>query len=179
MRLIKTSRQAQRGEATHRRILEAAAAVFARHGPTAPIDAVCRTAGCSKGAFYHHFRDRAQLNAALAWHFAARLTQGDLAPAAGLLLGHLWGEGYRRPQVRRPLVAAMRALAISIEWGTSLPQDAEGGQGPGARLGRLLVLGRLAQWQLWAPAPAGDEGHQEALFGGPEEREKVGLASSR
>ncbi len=70
MRLVRPSRQAVRRENTRRRIVEAAAAVFARHGPPAPIDANCQKARCSKGAFYYHFRDRPRLEAALATRLA-------------------------------------------------------------------------------------------------------------
>jgi AcrR family transcriptional regulator len=49
-------RTQQRGEETHARILEAAAACFGQHGYDAVgVAEICRQANVTKGAFYHHF----------------------------------------------------------------------------------------------------------------------------
>jgi AcrR family transcriptional regulator len=54
--------QAERSGATRRAILDAARDLFASHGWTATtIDEVTRAAGVTKGALYHHFRDKTDL----------------------------------------------------------------------------------------------------------------------
>jgi AcrR family transcriptional regulator len=54
--------QVERTAATRRRILDAARALFAERGFAATsIDEVVRTAGVTKGALYHHFRDKTDL----------------------------------------------------------------------------------------------------------------------
>lgn len=54
--------QAERSTATRRRILDAARELFATRGwaPTS-VDEVVRAAGVTKGALYHHFRDKTDL----------------------------------------------------------------------------------------------------------------------
>ena len=52
----------QRGEETHARILEAGARAFAEEGyDGAGVAEICRRAGVSKGAFYHHFSSKQDL----------------------------------------------------------------------------------------------------------------------
>jgi AcrR family transcriptional regulator len=51
-----------RAEETRARILEAAAECFGQHGyDAASVSMVCRRAGVSKGAFYHHFSSKHEL----------------------------------------------------------------------------------------------------------------------
>jgi AcrR family transcriptional regulator len=52
----------RRGEQTHARILQAAEDCFAQHGyDAASVAEICRSAGVSKGAFYHHFPSKQAL----------------------------------------------------------------------------------------------------------------------
>ncbi len=54
--------QTERSTATRRRILDASRELFATRGWAAtPIDEVARRAGVTKGALYHHFRDKTDL----------------------------------------------------------------------------------------------------------------------
>jgi AcrR family transcriptional regulator len=54
--------QTERSTATRRKILDASRELFATRGWTAtPIDEVVRRAGVTKGALYHHFRDKTDL----------------------------------------------------------------------------------------------------------------------
>jgi AcrR family transcriptional regulator len=54
--------QLERSTATRARILEAARALFAERGWAATsVEGVVRTAGVTKGALYHHFRDKTDL----------------------------------------------------------------------------------------------------------------------
>ncbi len=49
----------QRSEETHKKIFEAASALFTEKGyDRTSVDMICRTAGISKGAFYHHFSEK-------------------------------------------------------------------------------------------------------------------------
>jgi AcrR family transcriptional regulator len=62
--------QAQRRAATRAAILTAARALFAEHGYHAcSIDTILARAESSKGAFYHHFRDKAAVLEALLAEF--------------------------------------------------------------------------------------------------------------
>jgi len=55
-------RQAERADATRRRLLGTARALFAERGYDAtPIEEILARTGLSKGAFYHHFADKREL----------------------------------------------------------------------------------------------------------------------
>ena len=56
----------QRGQVTRARLLDAAWSAFAAHGfDAASVDEICRRAGVSKGAFYHHFDSKQSIFLAL------------------------------------------------------------------------------------------------------------------
>ena len=62
----------RRGEETRLRILDAAEECFARHGYDATgVAEICRGAGVSKGAFYHHFSSKQALFLELLEHWLA------------------------------------------------------------------------------------------------------------
>ena len=70
-----------RAEETHTSLLEAAAECFAQHGyDAASVAEICRCAGVSKGAFYHHFSSKQALFLELLDAWLAKLdTQLDAA----------------------------------------------------------------------------------------------------
>lgn len=56
----------QRSEETHSRIMESAIKLFSSRGYNASsVDEICKDAGISKGAFYHHFESKQMLFLAL------------------------------------------------------------------------------------------------------------------
>jgi AcrR family transcriptional regulator len=64
-----TRRRRETKQETREALIAAALAEFAEHGLDAPsLDAICARAGYTRGAFYVHFRDRADLLAAVVEH---------------------------------------------------------------------------------------------------------------
>jgi AcrR family transcriptional regulator len=56
----------QRSEETQRQIIRSAIKLFSAHGyAAASVDMICKDAGISKGAFYHHFESKQALFLAL------------------------------------------------------------------------------------------------------------------
>ena len=54
--------RAQQGVATKKKIMDSARRLFAERGyAETPLEEIVRAAGVTKGAFYHHFRDKAGL----------------------------------------------------------------------------------------------------------------------
>lgn len=77
-------RQAERREATRRRLVDAAWQVFAAEGyEAAAIDRVLAVAGVSKGALYHHFASKEALFAAV-FEEAARSAIAEADRRAGV-----------------------------------------------------------------------------------------------
>ena len=65
----RTRRRAESKQETREALIAAALAEFAEHGLDAPsLDAICARAGYTRGAFYVHFRDRADLLVAVVEH---------------------------------------------------------------------------------------------------------------
>ena len=64
-----TRRRSEAKQETREALIAAALAEFAEHGLDAPsLDAICARAGYTRGAFYVHFRDRADLLVAVVEH---------------------------------------------------------------------------------------------------------------
>ena len=65
----RSRRRADAKQETREALIRAALAEFAQHGLDAPsLDAICARAGYTRGAFYVHFRDRADLLVAVVEH---------------------------------------------------------------------------------------------------------------
>lgn len=65
----RTRRRSEAKQETREALIAAALAEFAEHGLDAPsLDAICARAGYTRGAFYVHFRDRADLLVAVVEH---------------------------------------------------------------------------------------------------------------
>jgi AcrR family transcriptional regulator len=76
--------QAERSEATRRRILDAGRDLFSERGWAATtIDEIVRAAGVTKGALYHHFRDKTDVLRAVYEEQEQRSIDGLLAIGAG------------------------------------------------------------------------------------------------
>jgi AcrR family transcriptional regulator len=75
-------RQAERSDTTRRAIVEAAHGLFAEQGyEHTRIEQIAEKAGMSKGALYHHYRDKAEVLAAVYEDLCGRMTARLLAAA--------------------------------------------------------------------------------------------------
>lgn len=69
-----------RSQATYHALLQAAEHLFATHGYNAvSVETICREAGVSKGAFYHHFPSKQAVFMTLLQRWLARLEERLLA----------------------------------------------------------------------------------------------------
>jgi len=74
------NRRATTKEETRVALIEAALSEFAAHGLDAPsLDAICAHAGYTRGAFYVHFRNRADLMVAVVEHALGRFLDAIIA----------------------------------------------------------------------------------------------------
>jgi AcrR family transcriptional regulator len=77
-------KQEERSQETRSRILAAAEQSFAEHGyDVTSVDSICRAAGVSKGAFYHHFPSKGSVFVALLNAWLAELDRQFTAAQAG------------------------------------------------------------------------------------------------
>ena len=74
----------KRSQETHNRLLMAAVEEFAQHGyEAASVSQICRAAGVSKGAFYHHFPSKQALFLELLENWLALIDSQLLAVRSG------------------------------------------------------------------------------------------------
>ena len=130
-----TMKQEERSQETRGRILATAEQSFAEHGyDVTSVDSICRAAGISKGAFYHHFPSKGSVFVALlnAWlaeldrQFTAAQTSGESVPrqvavmASGVneiyhvagtkwdILLEFWTKAKTDPEVAHSMVTMLR-----------------------------------------------------------------------
>jgi AcrR family transcriptional regulator len=95
-----TTTQTEKAEETRRRIVGAAAELFADHGYSATsLNAVIAAAGSTKGGFYFHFASKAELGLAVVEEARAQFT-ADVLAASG-----------EQTRASDELVAMVRAIA--------------------------------------------------------------------
>ncbi len=158
-----TNRVRRRSEAkqeTREALLAAALAEFAEHGLDAPsLDAICARAGYTRGAFYVHFRDRADLMVAVVEHAMTVFMDAVIATGgeghdlertidrfAGAVAGSLAASGTRdRPML--PLPAGV-SFARVLEGVTRDPRLTKGFrmilEGAAVRLATIATAGEAA-----------------------------------
>lgn len=121
----------RRSEETHTRILEAANLLFSKNGYDATgVAEICREAGVSKGAFYHHFPTKQAVFMELmeGWlsgldaGFQLMLTQTEDIPQALLQMAEMAGNVFISADVRLQIILefwrqAMRDPAV---WQTAI-----------------------------------------------------------
>ena len=166
-------------ERTRRSILDAAIRVFADRGISgAPIHEIAAAAGVANGTFYGHFRDREELEQAVAAHLADRLSHavarsfGDREdPAEWVAIGMrvFLGQAERDPDWGRTMMRFFgRTDGLAPVVRSNVAYDIERGlergrfEAASPRLAQDVVIGLVAaagQSVIEGNAP---EGHAEA-----------------
>lgn len=104
----RTRRRAEAKQETREALIAAALAEFAEHGLDAPsLDAISARAGYTRGAFYVHFRDRADLLVAVVEHALTVFMDAIIGPGDG---GH---------DLERTVDRFAAAVASSLDTGTA------------------------------------------------------------
>jgi AcrR family transcriptional regulator len=109
---VKRTKHTERSEATRAALVAAARTLFARHGYAAVgTEEIVRAAGVTRGALYHHFRDKQDLFLAVCEQVEGELTEriaqrviGDGAgdPVAALLAGaQMFLDVCAEPEIQR------------------------------------------------------------------------------
>jgi AcrR family transcriptional regulator len=132
---VRTRRRSETKQETREALIDAALAEFAEHGLDAPsLDAICARAGYTRGAFYVHFRDRADLLVAVVEHAMIVFMDAVIASGgeghdlertidrfAGAVAGSIGGNASSRQQTSLPLPAGV-SFARVLEGVTREPQ---------------------------------------------------------
>jgi AcrR family transcriptional regulator len=114
-----------KGQATRTRIVDAAGELFAKRGyQDTSIEAVLDKSGISRGALYHHFRDKEELFVAVLEAVEARIadatvkaSRGIADPVGALLAGcYAWLDISRDPAIRQIVLVDAPAVLGWQEW---------------------------------------------------------------
>lgn len=168
--IVSVRRTAEEAEATRRQLLATALEVFGERGYAATrLEDVAARAGVTRGAVYHHFRDKAALYAetlAEAWRTVT-------AP----VFAHLSGDGPALRRLERFLVAYCAALEQDRRFKALLSLTTAPVDGPAAEAGLADKQRALRAWldqitALLEEAAAGGELRDEVT---PSEAARVVL----
>lgn len=123
------TRQQQRTEETRSRILEAAAACFAQNGYDATgVAEICKAAGLSKGAFYHHFETKQEVFLALLNQWLGA-TDAEMAALGANMTSVPDALRSMAAIVGRILITADQKLPLYLEFWSRAARDAVVWQG--------------------------------------------------
>jgi AcrR family transcriptional regulator len=154
------SKKAQQAAASKARLIAEARALFQTQGyARTSTEGLLAATGLTRGALYHHFRDKKDLFAAVCAQMHAELgaaieaaCAGVEDPAQALRLGsHAWLQAVAEPGRCRVLLLDAPAVLSSEEWAA---QDAAHGYGALRGVVRQLRAARGARQQLAADALA-------------------------
>ncbi len=114
-----------KGQATRTRIVDAAGELFAKRGyQDTSIEVVLEKSGISRGALYHHFRDKEELFVAVLEAVEARIadatvkaSRGIADPVGALLAGcNAWLDVSRDPAIRQIVLVDAPAVVGWQKW---------------------------------------------------------------